>query len=168
MPLPVPSSEEYFRQQQLSDQNVNQRAAYASAIAEALGQYTPQLEQEALLPLAQRPTVAENLLSAPVRGIGKLFGSEKLQQYGAPQAFDLGYAPPQGTPMPQIPEGLPAELKETLQGMASSLGYGQPQGKKDTLPNVPSETSGRARLKTRTEREAEQRMQDVGFCYQTL
>jgi len=168
MPYEVPQAQGFWEQRARSDQETNQRAAYASSIAEALGGYTPELQHEALLPLGDRPTLGENLLGAPVRGIGHLIGNEQLQQFAAPQNFNIGTLPQQESPsMPTMPAGLPPEVSAQLQQMASELGFGAPQGKPRTIPSMPSETSGRSTLKTKYERDREAAMQQQAWDFIT-
>ena len=156
---PRTAAESFFKQRERSNQEIDTEAAQAAAVAEMLGYYTPELQQKVTQPLGQNPTVGENLLSSPIRGLGHLFGNEGMQQYGAPQEFDLGQAQPQYQPqMPQFPSGTDPETKQMLERMGLEMGF-SPAGKEQVIPDVPSETMGRPRLKTNREykQEAEQR-----------
>jgi hypothetical protein len=162
----------YRAEQERSRAELNQRANYASAIAEALGHYTPELQQEVLAPMGQYPTIGENLLSAPVRGLGKLFGNQAMQQYGAPQEFQLTGQPEAPPVMPPLPAGIPEDMRNFMEQMATSQGYMKP-GQKQVTPNIPSEySSSTPMLKTKAERERqasfEKNMWDViGKQYQS-
>lgn len=147
----VPYPTEFFAERERSRQQINQEAAYAAQIAESLGYYTPELESKVLAPLGKSPTIAENLIGAPVRGLGKLIGSERLQQVGAPQAFDLGIAQEPPT-APNFPPGTDPALKKQLSQMAIQLGFKPPIEDAGVVPDMPSEVSGGARLKTKSER----------------
>lgn len=150
----------YAAEKERGRQQISQEAAYASAIAEQLGQYTPELQAQALRPLGHTPTVGENLLGAPIRGLGKLLGIESMQQVGAPQPFDIGQVQPQAAPQyPPLPEGTPPEMREALEGIAQQMGY-TPQVEPETVPSVPSEIVGKPRLRTKVERDAERVQQE--------
>lgn len=145
----------FFEERARSKQQVSQEAAQASAIAEALGYYTPELQARAVRPLGQVPTKGEQMIGAPIRGLGKLMGSETMQQWGAEVPFDLGQAQPgAGFNMPQLPAGTSPEMAQQFNQIAASLGYG-PAGERDTIPNVPSETSAVPRMKTQGQRKLE-------------
>jgi len=138
-----------------SEAEMNQRAAYASAVAEQLGRYTPELQQEVLAPLGKYPTMGEYLFSAPVRGIGKLFGKEGMQKAGLPQEFQLT-GPPEAPPvMPKLPSGIPEDMRNFMEQVALGQGYVQrPQQRVST--NVPSEySSSSPMLKTKGQRDKE-------------
>lgn len=154
----VDYSAPYFAEKEKSLQRQNQQAAYAAGIAEQLGYYTPELQQQVLAPLGKTPTVGENILGAPVRGLGKLLGVESLQGVGAPQPFDLGQARQQPQ-YPSIPAGVSPEQRQAMEQIAQSMGFAPPK-KEPTIPAEPSEISGKPRLKTAAERKAEQRYQD--------
>lgn len=150
----------YFAEKERGRQQISQEAAYASAIAEQLGQYTPELQAQALRPLGYTPTVGESLIGAPIRGLGKLLGVESMQQVGAPRPFDIGQTQPQVAPTyPSLPEGTPPEMREALEGIAQQMGY-TPQPEPITTPSIPSEVVGKPRLKTDKEWKAEQRYSD--------
>ena len=80
---PSKAAESFFRQRERGRQEITQESAQAAAVAEMLGYYTPELQQRVTQPLGQNPTAGESLLGAPVRGLGKLFGNEGMQQFGA-------------------------------------------------------------------------------------
>ena len=125
-----------------------------------LGQYTPELQAQALRPLGYTPTVGESMIGAPIRGLGKLLGIESMQQVGAPRPFDIGQVQPQAAPQyPPLPEGTPPEMREALEGIAQQMGY-TPQQEPTTIPSVPSEIVGKPRLKTKVERDAERVQQE--------
>jgi len=156
----VDYSAPYFAEKEKGRQQISQEAAYASAMAEKLGQYTPELQAAALQPMGYTPTVGESLIGAPIRGLGKLFGIESMQQVGAPQPFDIGQIQQQAAPTyPPLPEGTPPEMREALEGIAQQMGL-TPQQEPTTVPSVPSEVVGKPRLKTNVEREAERRQQE--------
>jgi hypothetical protein len=157
---PSRAAESFFQQRERGRQEINQEAAQAAAVAEMLGYYTPELQQKVTQPLGQNPTVGENLLGAPVRGLGNLFGNEAMQQYGATQPFDLGQAQPQQAPQyPQIPPGTDPQTRELLESIGLEMGLSPPQ-KAEIVPGVPSETIGQPRLKTKVERDAERFQQE--------
>lgn len=162
---PVDWTAGYRAERERSRGEMTQRANYAAAIAESLGYYTPELQQRVLEPMGKYPTIGESLFSAPVRGLGKLLGSERMQQVGAPQPFELTGTPPPAPMMPKTPEGVPPEIQSALQMMGTSLGY-QPYQDKPTIPNLPSETIG-PRLKTKIERESQTKMQDKAWEFIT-
>jgi len=156
----VDYSAPYFAEKERGRQQMNQEAAYASAMAEKLGQYTPELQAAALRPLGQNPTVGENLLGAPIRGLGNLFGIESMQQVGAPQPFDLGQVQQEAPPQyPALPDGTPPEMRQALENIAQQMGFA-PQQKESTTPTVPSETVGKPRLKTQYERDMAKAQQE--------
>jgi len=150
----------YAAEKERGKQQISQEAAYASALAEQLGQWTPELQAQALRPLGYTPTVGESLIGAPVRGLGKLLGIESMQQVGAPRPFDIGQVQPQAAPQyPPLPEGTPPEMREALEGIAQQMGY-TPQVEPTTVPSVPSEIVGKPRLRTKVERDAERVQQE--------
>lgn len=147
----------YRAQQQLSENQMNQRAAYAAAIAEQLGRYTPELQRQVLAPLGEYPTVGEYLFSSPVRGLGKLMGNQKMQQYGAPKEFQLTGQPEAPLIMPKIPEGVPPDMRAFIENYVS-------QNQRKIIPNMPSEYStSTPMMKTKTEREREAAVQTNVF-----
>lgn len=161
MPQQLPPPPDYLAgyraQQQLSDQQMNQRAAYASAIAEQLGQYTPELQRQVLAPLGEYPTVGEYLFSSPVRGLGKLMGNQKMQQYGTPKEFQLTGQPEAPLTMPKIPEGVPPDMRQFIENYVA-------QNQKKIVPNMPSEYStSTPMLKTKAQREREASIQSNAF-----
>jgi len=160
---PVDWTAGYRAERERSRAERSQRADYAAAIAESLGYYTPELQKQVLAPLGQYPTVGEYLFGAPIRGLGKLFGSEKMQQVGAPQPFELTGEPLPPPMMPKVPEGAAPEIQSALEMMGTSLGY-QPYSEKPTVPNLPSETVGH-RLRTKQERVAQTTMQDKAWDF---
>ena len=150
----------YFAEKERGRQQISQEAAYAAAVAAQLGQYTPELQAQALRPLGYTPTVGESMIGAPVRGLGKLLGIESMQQVGAPRPFDIGQVQPQAAPQyPPLPEGTPPEMREALEGIAQQMGY-TPQPEPTTIPSVPSEIVGKPRLRTKVERDTERAQQD--------
>jgi len=64
MPQGIDYLAQYKQGKAESEQKLNQQAAYAAAIAEALGGYTPELEQMALAPIGKNPTAMERLFGA--------------------------------------------------------------------------------------------------------
>lgn len=143
----------YFEERDKARQRVDQQAAQAAAIAEMLGYYTPELQQKVTQPLGYNPTIGESLLGAPVRGLGKAFGSERLQQVGAQQPFNLGQV------QPQVPPGTDPQTRELLKSIGLEMGM-QPAGREQVISGVPSEVSGQPRLRTKTERDAERYQQE--------
>ena len=143
----------FIEERDKARQQVSEEAAQAAALAEMLGFYTPELQQRVTQPLGYNPSAGESLLGAPVRGLGRILGSERLQQVGAPRAFDIGQAPfPQQQfgqmEAPPIPAGTDPETKELLNALGMDMGL-KPHAPPKVTPSLPSEASGTPRLKTK-------------------